>query len=307
MCRISSQIKSRQNGRQTAVEGNLQDSFSMLSMLLANTLLSGPIFRAWSIRPMSIDVPWSYYFKIILPLAFGKFISSVSSHVSIWKVPVSYAHTVKGTMPLFTVLLSRLILGEKQTLKVYVSLCPIICGIIIASVTEISFNQLGLISALFSTVGFSLMNIFTKKVLKDTNVHHLRLLHLLAKLALVLFFPFWAYFDMQRLTEDINSTETRSIILLVLACLFNFSQNVVAFSILNVVTPLTYSENPVTLTNVCGMMLAIIGVFMYNKAKFEQNRAKKALLPVTIKNVDQIIRNGDLSNTRNTSLPLLNQ
>lgn len=307
--------------------------------LLSISIYSGPFFNLFNIRKY-IPIPWNYYIRLIIPLALGKFLASVTSHISIWKVPVSYAHTglfvdfwrlfwrfflififiVKATMPLFTVILSRILMKEKQTKIVYFSLVPIILGVTIATLTEISFDIIGFGSAIIATMGFSLQNIFSKKVLKDTGIHHLRLLHLLGKLALFMFLPIWffvdffailkhpvfvseSFFFLQILQNNLHffffvlkvNVDYRVIILLFTDGVLNWLQNIIAFSVLSIVTPLTYAVasaskrifviavsllilgNPVTKLNVFGMLLAILGVLCYNRAKYISKSSNKQL------------------------------
>ncbi|KAK3590725.1 hypothetical protein CHS0354_012300 [Potamilus streckersoni] len=211
--------------------------------------------------PKRGNIPTKYYLTMIVPLSLGKFVSSVLSQVSILKVSVSYAHTVKATLPLFTVIITRLFFGEKQTLPVYLSLVPIISGVVIATLTEISFDMIGLMSALFATLEFSLQTIFSKKI---------------------------------------NSNKTLMTLgLLICDGLLNMLQNVFAFTVLAMLAPLSYAvanatkrlviigasllllKNPVTPMNVVGILIAVLGVLFYNKAKFDQNEQarRQRLLP----------------------------
>ncbi|XP_050430664.1 solute carrier family 35 member E1 homolog [Adelges cooleyi] len=295
--------------------------------LLSIAVYSGPFFNLWGVRRF-VDISWPYYFKLIVPLALGKFVGSVFTHVSLWKVPVSYTHTVKATMPLFSVILSRIILGEKQTLKVYLSLMPIIIGVAIASFTEISFDLIGLLSALGATLQHTLQNIFSKKVLHDTGIHHLRLLHILGRLALFMFLPVWLYYDFWYLVSvsnfNVNNESYKVLGLLITDGILSWLQNILAFSVMSMVTSLTYAVassskrifvvgaslfvlgNPVTLNNVCGMSLALLGVIAYNKAKYDARQLdkKRVILPMTYQNLNnsKVWLNGHSNSNGNKSL-----
>lgn len=111
-------------------------------------------------------------------------------------------------MPLFTVVLSRLLFGEKQTTQVYVSLIPIITGVAVATLTELSFDITGLLAALAATCGFSLQNIFSKRLMKGTGIHSFELLAILGKISCLLFLPVWILFDVRSLAVHHASVST---------------------------------------------------------------------------------------------------
>ena len=95
----------------------LEHSVSPLNWMLGNCTdidpaIATPRTTFYSSRPMS-GVSWKYYLKYVVSLAAFKFISSVCAHISIWKTEVSYAHTVKASIPIFTVIFSRIITGAR--------------------------------------------------------------------------------------------------------------------------------------------------------------------------------------------------
>ncbi|KAK6732993.1 hypothetical protein RB195_017020 [Necator americanus] len=274
-----------------------------LSNLMWVPIYSMPLLRIWEQKVVQLTS--TQYNKYLTPISAGKALAVVSAYFSLWKVPVSYAHTVKASMPLFAVLLSRVLLKERQSYKVYLSLLPIVAGVVIASATEISFSFVGMLAALFSTFTYSLLNILVKKLLKESDIHPIRLLALNSQLAAIMVFPFWLFNDAFTMIGNFGSSDNTSpspdlwmLCLLAMTGVLSFMQSVCAFSLIHELTALSYAvcnatkritvigsslftlHNPVTGANVFGMVLSIGGVFCYNRAKQAEKESVHSL-PLT--------------------------
>ncbi|XP_047020055.1 solute carrier family 35 member E1 homolog [Helicoverpa zea] len=260
--------------------------------LLSVVLLSAPALAACGVRRQT-DFPRRYYWRTLVPLAFAKFLTTICSQVSIWKVPISYAHTVKATTPLWTAGLARLLFGERVPRGVPLALVLIALGVGVASATELQFDALGLGAALAAAALLSLQHLFSKRVMRDTGVHHLRLLQVLGRLALLLFTPLWAWADGPALLAGAapRAGWAAGGALLAADGVLAWLQAVAAFSVLSRVTPLAYAvasaakraavvgasllllRNPAPPLNLLGMALAALGVLAYNRAKLQARRA----------------------------------
>ncbi|KRY55425.1 Solute carrier family 35 member E1, partial [Trichinella britovi] len=293
--------------------------------IITTSIYSIPVSRRTaSAEQFSRSLNHKQFFLMVVPLAFGKLIAVSSSFVSLYKVPVSYAHTVKATMPIFSVVCARFIMGEKQTKLIYMSLIPILLGVMIATVSEMSFSAVGLCSALCSTFTYALMNAYVKKVIKDTGLHHVRLLGLIAQTSCILLLPVWLIIDVSRygivslqkyrnlpvqkgqishLQVEVGFSKLTVCCLVSASGFLNFAQNVCTFSLINQLSVLSYAianvtkriivissslitlKNPVTPVNVGGMLLAVVGVFGYTQAN-QLMKSKLSKLPYNIYNVN---------------------
>jgi len=280
-----------------------------LSHMSANSFL---LYPALLLAGVNTNVKYSSHFiwRFMIPLGFGKLLGSVTSHISIWRMSVSYTHTIKASLPIFTIILARIIHKEKQSLTVLLSLLPIITGIAIATMTELSFEIYGMLSALTATFIFSIQNIYTKTALKEIRISPLQLLMKLAQVGLITCLPVWIFVDTPTMANDVNLQTSNAYLeffgTLTLSGTINFVQNVLAFSILHLLSALSYSvtnatkrilviivsvltlKNPVTIINFLGMMLSIFGVFCYHRAKVVQNAKKMQVLPTTNTHTEDI-------------------
>eukprot|EP00871_Galdieria_phlegrea_P004889 jgi/Galph1/5400/GphlegSOOS_G4058.1 len=239
--------------------------------------------------------------KKLLPVAAAHTLGHVATVVSLGSVAVSFTHVVKALEPFVNVVASAVILRSTFPLAVYLSLLPVVGGVMIASATEISFTWVGFLSAMLSNFAFTARNIFSKMTMDQPttkNMNPANLFAILTILSTILLFPFALLIEGPRLSRVWLHTTghlmTVPMLLgwLFISGLFFYLYNEVAFFALDSVHPVTHSvgntmkrvviiitslivfKNPVTRANVMGSIIAIGGVLLYSLTKYYYSEKK---------------------------------
>ncbi|XWS60741.1 hypothetical protein CRYUN_Cryun07bG0061800 [Craigia yunnanensis] len=237
---------------------------------------------------------------VILPLAVVHTLGNLFTNMSLGKVAVSFTHTIKAMEPFFSVVLSAMFLGELPTLWVVASLVPIVGGVGLASVTEVSFNWAGFWSAMASNLTNQSRNVLSKKVMvkKEDSMDNITLFSIITIMSLFLLAPVAIFMEGVKFTPaylqsaGLNVKELVVRSLLAALCFHAYQQ--VSYMILQRVSPVTHSvgncvkrvavivssviffKTPVSPINSLGTGIALAGVFLYSRVKRIKPKTKAA-------------------------------
>ena len=252
------------------------------------------------------------------------------------RIPVSLVHTIKGLSPLFTVLAYRLVFRVHYSVPTYLSLVPLTLGVVMACSANLSANLVGLFGAFGSAILFVTQNIVSKRLFNEAaraeseglqqalgakKPDKLNLLCYSSALAFLFTVPIWIWSELPGIARDLVNDGSLELAQrpdaldhgrLALEFIFNgtfhFAQSLVAFVLLSMVSPVTYSVaslikrvfvitfavvwfgNPLTQIQGMGILLTFVGLYLYDRthdaaradrrARIQQGRNEAPLLPL---------------------------
>ena len=85
-------------------------------------------------------------------MLFFRFFVILLGLVSFKYVAVSFVETIKSSAPLFTALISYVVLKEKNGIFVQLSLIPIMLGLVLCTAYELSFTMVGFAAAIGTNI-----------------------------------------------------------------------------------------------------------------------------------------------------------
>eukprot|EP00560_Eucampia_antarctica_P006640 CAMPEP_0197831666 /NCGR_PEP_ID=MMETSP1437-20131217/11452_1 /TAXON_ID=49252 ORGANISM="Eucampia antarctica, Strain CCMP1452" /NCGR_SAMPLE_ID=MMETSP1437 /ASSEMBLY_ACC=CAM_ASM_001096 /LENGTH=390 /DNA_ID=CAMNT_0043434685 /DNA_START=41 /DNA_END=1213 /DNA_ORIENTATION=- len=239
--------------------------------------------------------------KTLFPIALCHTGVHVGAVIALGAGAVSFAHIVKASEPVVTCLLNFLFLKQVLPIPVYLTLLPIIGGVAIASMKELSFTVLALASAMLSNVSSSARGVLSKKTMSGKkigeNLDAQNLYAVLTAMSTVILIPLMLAIEgtgfftaFKGIVASGSHTNKSLAVLLALGGASYYAYNEVAFLALGKVNPVTHAvgntikrvviivasvvafKTPMSTGSIVGSSIAILGTLLYSLA---MNASKK--------------------------------
>ncbi|UXI15858.1 hypothetical protein NH340_JMT01801 [Sarcoptes scabiei] len=213
-----------------------------------------------------------------------RFSTVILGLVALWYIPVSFAEMVKSSAPIFTVIISLLVLREKISLMTLISIVPIMVGLALCSAYEIQFNTLGFMAVISAILSESLQTVLAKEILILDKYEPNQIQLFTSVYSLIFQFPYLYHITVREIAWNKLSNGISLLSYLICGLSFHF-QSLTEYALLNIISPVSHSVantvkrafliwlsvivfgNSVTIMSWIGTFLLIFGVLLYNKTR----------------------------------------
>ncbi|KNA05982.1 hypothetical protein SOVF_185210 [Spinacia oleracea] len=215
--------------------------------------------------------------------------SVVCGNSSLKYIPVSFNQAIGATTPFFTAIFAFVITCNKEAPIVYLSLLPVVLGIVLASNSEPLFHLFGFILCVGSTAGRALKSVVQGILLSSESekLNSMNLLMYMAPMAAGVLLPFSLYIEgnVAGITIRKAKEDWFIVFLLVGNATVAYLVNLTNFLVTKHTSPLTLQvlgnakaavaavvsvlifRNPVTAMGMVGFGITVMGVVLYTQAK----------------------------------------
>ncbi|KAF8394958.1 hypothetical protein HHK36_018897 [Tetracentron sinense] len=215
--------------------------------------------------------------------------SVVSGNISLRFLPVSFNQAIGATTPFFTAVFAYIMTVKRESWLTYVTLIPVVTGVIIASGGEPSFHLFGFIMCVGATAARALKTVVQGILLSSEGekLNSMNLLMYMAPIAVVFLLP--ATLLMEGNVVGITQALARKDINIVWYLLFNstlaYFVNLTNFLVTKHTSALTLQvlgnakgavavvvsilifKNPISVIGMFGYAITVTGVVLYSEAK----------------------------------------
>ena len=231
--------------------------------------------------------------KTLLPLALCHVGTHLGAIVSLGAGAVSFTHIVKAAEPAVSAAMSAVLLKSFLPLPVYASLLPVMGGVALASMSELSFTWLSFLSAMVSNFSSAARGIVGKMQMGKSmgkNMDAMNLYAVMTILSAIICLPVSLALEGSKFIPTMKAMQAAGTlksfwIQSFVTAMFYYSYNEVAFLTLDNVAPVTHAlgntikrvviiiasvlvfGTKMTSQGVLGSSIAIGGVLLYSIAK----------------------------------------